>query len=486
MIPFVGFSPDVAPETQGIFLDCKNIIPAIGGFQSSPSAVDANLGALAGAARGFAVVRYLDNSAKAFSGTSAKLYSSSSGSAWADVSKGGGYTLSGDDRWRFAQFGDVTLASAKSSTIQFIDSLGVAFADASGTAPKADIIETINNQVFAFNINGMGFGDDVTRWACSAIGDYTDWTPAVSTQCVSGQLLDSPGSITAGKRLGDTIVAYKQRAMYVGQYVGAPEVWEFKRIPGDIGTPVNEAVVNTGTAHFFIGPDDFYVYDGSRPQPLNSPCRNWFFSESNPLYMHKICGAFDRKNQRVFWWFVSKSRTDGVPDKCIVYNVKTNQWGRLDQEIEYAAEYISSGVTYDSLGSYFTTYDAMPSVSFDSPFWTAGASVISFFGTDHKAYQLSGDSGESRITTGHYGENIQFSTVSRVRPRFIKSPTSSTMYYSYSTTDATQFTQNITSTYANNWYDMLWSARWHKFELVFNGNTVISGFDLLMSPDGTE
>ena len=482
MIPFVGFSPDAAPETPGIFIDCKNILPAIGAFIAAPSRIDSGLGAIASAARGFAVTRRLDNTARVLCGDSTKLYVQSAG-AWTDSSKAGGYSLGVDDRWRFAQFGDVTVASAKSAEIQF--SSGVSnFADA-GNAPKAAIVETINNQVFAFNINGMGFGDDVTRWACSAIGSYTDWTPSVATQCVSGQLLDSAGPITAGKRLGDVIVAYKNNAMYIGQYVGVPQVWNFSRIPGDIGTPCQEAVISTGTAHFFIGPDDFYLFDGSRPQPLNSPCRNWFFDTADQKYLYRACGTFDRINQRVYWWFVSKTG-NGTLDKCIVYNVKTNQWGRMDQTIEFVADFVASGVTIDGLGALYSTIDSLPNIGFDSPFWTAGSSVLAVFGTDHKCYQISGRPGESRIVTGHYGDNMSYSTLSRIKPRFIKSPSNSTVNYSYSNTDASTFNAGSVSSYFNQWYDLIWSARWHKMEFVYNGDMAISGFDLLMSPDGSE
>lgn len=482
MIPFVGFSPDVAPETPGIFLDCKNILPAIGSFVAAPSRVDCGLGAIGTAAKGFSVARRLDNSARVLCGDTSKLYLQSGG-AWSDISKVGGYTLGVDDRWRFAQFGDVTLASAKSATIQYIAS-GASFADA-GTAPKSDIIEAINNQVFAFNIDGMGFGNDVTRWACSAVGSYTDWTPSVATQCVSGQLLDSAGPITAGKRLGDVIIAYKDKAMYMGQYVGVPAVWNFQRIPGDIGAPCQEAVVNTGTAHFFIGPDDFYMFDGSRPQALNPPCRNWFFTNLDQKYAYRTCGTFDRINQRAYWWFVSKSG-NGALDKCIVYNIKTGQWGRMDQEIEYVADYVASGLTIDGLGSIYSTIDGLPSVGLDSPFWTSGSSVVAVFGTDHKAYQISGTPVESSIISGHYGDNMSYSTLSRIKPRFIKSPNSSTVNYSYSNTDASTFIAGNTSTYLNQWYDLIWSARWHKMEFIYNGDMAISGFDLNMSPDGIE
>lgn len=483
MINFVGFAPDLPPETPGIFTDCVNVIPSNGSFISAPSEIDAGLSAITGACLGFAITKKLDSSIRVFAGDSGKLYERST--TWSDKSKALGYSLGPDDRWRFAQFGNISLATAKSATLQYIDS-GSTFADA-GTAPKAAIIETINNQVFLFNIDGMGFGADVTRWACSAIGSYTDWTPAVSTQCASGQLLDSPGPITAGKRLGDIIVAYKDSAMYVGQYVGAPLIWDFRRVPGDIGAPCQEAVINTGTAHFFIGPDDFYMFDGSRPTPLNSPVRNWFFNNSNKSYLYRTCGTFDRVNQRAYWWFVSTESSSGALDKCIVYNVKTNQWGKIHKTIEFVADYVSSGLTFEGLGTAYSTYDSLPTdISFDSPFWTSGGSVIAYFKTDHKCYQLSGVSGESSIVTGHYGDNINYSTLSKIRPRFLRTPTASHCDYSYSNTDGLTFSNKRTANYYENWYNLLWSARWHKMEFTFTGNMEISGFDLSISMDGDE
>lgn len=483
MIPFIGFAPDLPPETPGAMTDCYNVLPSVNTFIGAPTAINAGLGTLPSAAIGFAVTRKSDGSKRVFAGTGAKLYEQSGG-AWVDVSKGGGYTAGVDDRWRVAQFGDVSLASCKSSTIQAITT--GSFADASGTAPKAAVIETINNFVFAFNIDGMGFGNQGDRWACSALGNYTDWTPSVTTQCVSGQLLDTPGPITAGRQLGDIIVTYKERAMYVGQYVGAPLVWDFRRVPGDIGTPCQEAVLNTGTAHYFIGPDDFYVFDGSRPQSLQSPVRQWFFANLDEKYAYKICGTYDRINKRCYWWFPTKT-SNGALEQCIVYNTATNQWGRVSQTVEFVADYVSSGITYDTLWTYYTTYADLPTnVSYDSPFWNSGSSVVAVFKTDHVAYQLSGASDVSKITTHHIGDTINFSTITRIRPRFIATPNSSTINYSYSNSDASTFTSGATSTYAGKWYDLIWSAQWHKCEFVFNGPVSISGFDPVMVKDGVE
>jgi hypothetical protein len=274
--------------------------------------------------------------------------------------------------------------------------------------------------------------------------------------------------------------------MYVGQYVGAPAIWDFRLIPGAIGAPSQESVVTTGTQHFFPGPDDFYVFDGSRPVALNSPVREWFYQNLDSRYAYRICGTFDRQNQRVFWWYPSQSSA-GVLDKCIVYNIKTGRWGKMDGSIEIAAEYLNSGITYDSMGTLYSTYDDLPTtISYDSPFWTSSGAVISAFGTDHKAYTYTGTPASSSITTWHSGDNDVFSTVTRVKPRFLVSPTTSQLLYSHSNTDASTFTQNLTSAWQNQWYDVLWSARWHKFELQFTGTMKILGITVSISPDGQQ
>lgn len=485
MIPLTGFAPDLPPETPGIMTECSGLIPSMNTFIGVPSPIDAGLGAISSTAKGFVVTRKSDGNIRTFCGNATKLYEQVSG-AWSDVSKVGGYAVSGDPvyRWRFCQFGDVTIAASKEETMQAITS--GSFADVSASAPKAAIVEAINNQVFAFNINGMGFGDQQDRWACSALGDYTDWTPSVSTQCVSGQFLDSPGPITAGKALGSIIVAYKRDAMYVGQYIGAPEVWNWQRVPGEVGTHSQETVVNTGTQHFFIGKDDFYVFDGSRPASLKSPLRQWFFNTLDYRYAYRIQGTYDRVNKRVYWWFPTYA-SEGVLTACVVFNTATGQWGKFDLTIDAVCEYVSSGLDYEDLGTLFTDYDSLPTdIAYDSPFWVSGASVISVFQPDFKAYQLSGISSASSFTTGHFGDNVNFSTIKRVRPRFLVSPTSSTLDHQYSNYDADDFVTGNTSTYDGKYYDLLWSARWHKMKFNFTGPVSISGFDPVFVTDGSE
>lgn len=479
MTAFLGFSPDLDPATEGCITDCSNLIPNTKGMQSAPSLVSAGFAALGSAAKGFAVVRKLDNAKRIFVGTASNLYEAS-GLTWSSV--GSGFTVGTDGRWRFAQFGNVSVATNKETNIQ--GSSSGAFAALTG-APKAAIVETLNNQIFAFNTNEATYGDSPERWWCSAVGDENDWTPASSTQCATGQLLDAPGPITAGKRLGDIMVAYKDRAMFIAQYVGVPLIWNWQHLPGNIGTPCQEAVVTTGTAHYFVGPDDFYAFDGSRAVPLQSPLRQWFFDNIDPQCASRIVSAYDSINGRIFWWFASKSGA-GVVDKGICLHLQSGKWGRLDENIEAAAEYFEPGITYDDLGSSYSTYDDLPTdISFDSPFWNAGNGSLSVFKTDHIAYTYTGTPQAASLTSGLIGDGISFSTLKGVRPRFIVSPTTTDMEHFYSNLQSDSMIVGGVSAYSSQGnYDILWSARWHKIKLNFTGAQTIVGNDYSMANGG--
>jgi hypothetical protein len=79
------------------------------------------------------------------------------------------------------------------------------------------------------------------------------------------------------------------------------------------------------------------------------------------------------------------------------------------------------------------------------------------------------------LTTGDYGNETTFSLLRRVKPQFITAPTSATMtnYYRNSLgEDLTLGTvTNMDSRYR---FDLLRSARWHRINMIFNGNVELN------------
>lgn len=487
MIPFEGYAPDADATIPGIFTNCANVIPTIKGFAGAPSGQTTLLPALAATCQGAAVLRKLDDTTRLFAGTATKLYEAAA-SSWTDRTRavGGDYAPASDVRWRFAQYGDVSLAATKSDTLQY--STAGAFANVTG-APKGAIVETVNNFVFLFDTNEATYGDSPDRWFCSALGDYTDWTPSVATQCATNRLIGSPGKIKAGKRFGESIIAYKDRSMYLGVYTGPPAIWEFRQIPGEIGALSQETVVDVGTPedpkHIFMGFDDFYIFDGARPVPIGSPrIRETVFGEISRGYAHLAATVHNRTKSLIYFYYPGSDST--TLDKCVVYNYKTNKWGRDDRSIEVPVDYIVAATTYADLGTLYSTYANFPSVSYGTAFWSAGAPTPAVFTTSHLIQTLTGASVTSSITTGDYGDDDVYSILHRAKIRYLTNPDSASMvnYYKYNSGDS--LTLDATTGQSSARFDVLRSARWHRLRFDFEGDWEASGMRLGLEAEGSE
>ena len=480
MIEFVGYAPDVDPTAQGVFTDCVDIVPTQAGFKGSPEAQDLGVAALPAATYGAAIGVKLDNSSRLFAGTETGIYEAIA-SSWT-LRTVTTCNASIDSRWAFGQFGDSTLAINKGDPL---------FATTSGNftaqgSPKASCLTTVNGFVMLADTNETTYGNSPDRWWCSGLNDLTNWVPAVATQSTTGRLVDTPGPIRALKALGNDVVAYKDRAMYLGRYVGPPVVWQFFLIPGEIGCSSQDAVVNIGSSHVFMGYENFYMFDGTRPVPIGDTFKRKFFNDLlDPVYRSRVLAVHDKAKSLVYFYY-PKSGSGGVVNGCVVFNYLVGKWGVADRTIEAAAEYLSGSITYDTLSSYAPTYNTWPSVSYDSPFWNASSQVPAIFKTDHKIYSLTGASLTSSITTGDVGDDSIYATFRRLRLRYLQSPTSAQMINFYRDVLGDALTQDATIAQASGKFDVLRSARWHRAAISFVGDHEFTGVVVDAEADGEE
>ena len=483
--PIIGYAPDADPATPGVLTNCVSLVPTLKGMAGAPSAVSAGLSALASACLGAASLLRLDATSSLFAGTSTKLYEDVSGT-WTDRTRavGGDYSPASDVRWSFAQYGNVSLAAVKSDTLQY--SVTGAFANISG-APKASYVETVANFVMLADYDDGTDTPNGVYW--SALGDYTDWTADIDTQCGFVSLTDTPGRNIGLKRFGRNVIVYKQRSMYLGTYVGSPVIWDFALIPGETGAASNYCIVDVGTSddprHIFMGYEDFYSFDGSRPVPLGTNViKETVFGELNKTYANATFALHDRINSRIYFYYPTSAST--TPNKCVVYNYRSNRWGRDDRSVEAVVEYISAGTTYDDLGTLYSTYADLPGVSYDSGIWAGGYPIPAYFDTSHVLQTLTGASSTSQLTTGDIGEDTQQILISRVKPRFITAPTSATMtnYYRYNLGDA--LTTDTTVNMSSSRFDVLREARWHRFNIAFVGDHEETGLVYDAQGSGSE
>ncbi len=481
-VPVQGFAPDRDPFEPGTLTDCSSIVPTIRGLKAAASGTDLGIDAVASTVFGIAQLRKLDDNKRLFAGAATKLYELST-TTWTDRTRavGGAYSASLVNKWRFAQFGNVSLAVNKGDTLQ--ESTTGAFADISGAPTGAAIVETVGQFVFLFDTNDATYGDSPDRWWCSALGDYTDWTPAISTQCATGRLTSIPGPIRAGRRLGERIVAYKARGISVGTYTGPAFVWSWADIPGDIGAVSQETVIDLGTAHLFMSQDGFFSFDGVNVTAIDIDVRNWWLGRVDQSNIIHSRALHNRLEGTVTWYYpISGTElTEGV-----VYNYRARRWGRADETIDAVVEYVDPGLTWDNLGNSYTTWDQLPNAQWDLAFPSPGGDTPAIVKTDEKIYALNAPPGSWSMTTGDVGHEQNFLFLERVIPRWLTMPQGAnfTNYYRNATSDAQ--TQGQTTSLSSGRFDVYRSARWHSGVMAGSGAMELAGFELLGKQDGTE
>lgn len=482
MDKLLGFLPDADPTTPGVLTAVTNLIPTEKGMRGAPTGVTpSGVPALAAACTGAAVVTKLDDTRRIFAGTQTKLYELVSGS-WNDVGRVAAYTGGADSRWSFAQFGNNTLAANLTDVIQ--RSTGAGFSDI-GVTVKAKIIFPIGAFVMAMNIVEGG-ATKQNGWICSGSFDDSIWTPSVATLCTTGQLVATPGQITAGGRLGEYAIAYKERSIYIGQFVGAPVVWDWLPVPSsDVGCVGQDAWCDLGSAHFFISADGPYLFDGTRPQPLGvGEVRQWWAENSAPTYRYKTQCVFDKQNNVVWTFFVGLGAT--TLNSAIVYNVVSKRWGLATVNVESVMNYASAGTTIDGMDAISATIDGLSSYSFDSQFWLSGGRSLAAFNTSHQLQSLTGASASSSMTTGDAGDDDVYSLLTTIRLRFEPGykPATATVQTFTKTELGGALVAGSSSTMYDAQFDVMDDSRWHRATFNFTGDHRVMALGAALLPEG--
>ena len=461
MTPLLGFAPDADPTTPGVLTACDHLIPFEAGMKGAPLATPVGAAALASSCRGIAATSDLTGNRRLIAGTATKLYELT-GSSWVDRARAGSYTLGTDDRWSFIQYANSTLAA--SPTVPLQRSTSGAFADVSG-APSAKLVEAA--QGFAVAFNTSSYADE---WYCSTYLDETNWTLSVSNQCVKGRLIGGSGPLTAARRFGDNLIAYKSGTLFVGTYVGAPEVWRWTQVSTDVGCVGQEAVVDTVIGHVFVGKDNVYLFDGTTPRPLaTGVIRKWLFDDMAGTYQYKVSCLWDRANHLV-WIFYPSAGGDGTLNRCAVYHVLSQRWGLSHQTVQAVVNYTSPTITFDGGAVGITTYDSGPAVPFDSLFWISGAVSPAVVSGTSTLSTLSGSCTAASFTTGDFGDDEGYRTCTNLRVRYTAKPTTSTATGFVKDAEGDALATGSSQAQADGRHNLRQTARWHRFQVATTGD----------------
>ena len=150
---------------------------------------------------------------------------------------------------------------------------------------------------------------------------------------------------------------YKERSIWIMQYVGPPGIFAFRRVIEGLGAISRRAIVELTNQHFFFGTDGIYSFDGVSITPVSDRIAVDFFLALNQGKLHLNNALWVKEDFEVIFPFVSTS--ESVPSQALIYNYVSGAFGYRDLPATAIGSWISqtaqawdsfaSGVTWDTI-----------------------------------------------------------------------------------------------------------------------------------------
>lgn len=439
MVPLLGLSPDIDPTTPGAMPDsiASRFIPTQRGIAGVPAGLSSGgTPPTHGTQRGHFISRRPDGTTYIYyagtNGTDQRVYNAvigDTGVLSGSLTDRSPAAYSNSSVWSFAMTADTVLAATQAINLIAHSSPTSNFA-AVATPPSQipKIVSALNGFAFAFN-----GATDQDRWWCSAINNPQDWAPSIATQATTGRLVGSGGPILAAAPLGDQMIAYKRDEIWVGSYVGPPEVWRWQRIPAE-GVINRVALCSADAFHVFVGISGPWIFDGVRPVPLGKRELNSLFAGYNGSEVNGAGIRYDRRGNNVFF-----------NHNGLVYNLISQKWGRVGS----ASLYLDGPTTYLTGGTGSYSY---PSTSSSSEF----------------RFLVSGFGAPNQVTMAREFRMLMPNDTVDAALTFNVTPAASIRAFNTKNTAATAAT-STTDAQGRTKVDLRHTGYWHHFDVQMSG-----------------
>jgi hypothetical protein len=335
-------------EASGRFWDASLVrffegtIRPVGGWRK----LDQAQTALTGKARAIHAWRSIVSKFLAI-GTHSKLYASTDGGAFEDITPSGftagradsypgqgyGFGTYSEGNYNESQTGTTTLDATTWSLDNWGDYLvGCSTTDGkiyewsgSGIATVVTNAPTSNRMILVTperHLVAFGSGGDSRVVAWSSQEDRNLWTPA-STNTAGDLQLQTQGRIIAAKKVrGQTLILTDQDA-HLMTYRGLPYIYGIERVGSGCGCVGANAVAVVDSGAIWMGRNGFFTFNGS-VQPLPSDVSDYVFSDINATEYPKVFAGHNSLFREVWFFYCSSGSTE--VDRYVTYNYLENHW----------------------------------------------------------------------------------------------------------------------------------------------------------------
>ena len=328
-------------------------IEPIGGWRTAQTDAGVDVTPLTGVPRGAIAWRGLNGNVYVAFGTTSKLYvltsgtlyeitpvgftaghvdtTSATGSYGAGLYGGGSYgigsttsTMIEADVWQLDTFGDYLIAISTSDKKPYIwlgdtanPAVPIDISAATGApTTAAGLVVTPEKFLMALGTSNQ------RRVSWSSQASYNTWGPLV-TNSAGGYDLATDGRIMAGQRTKSETLIWTDVDVHAARYVGGLAIYRFDQVGSQCGLISRRAKAIVDTTAFWMGNNNFFVYDGFT-RSLESEVRDYVFSDFNHTQAAKVWAQSIAQFGEI-WWFYPSANSNEV-NRYVVYNYRENHW----------------------------------------------------------------------------------------------------------------------------------------------------------------
>ena len=243
-----------------------------------------------------------------------------------------GYSIQGDQRWRFAQFGGLAVATNGADPMQKINLTDMTVSPLGGSPPKFEALAVVKGFLVGTVMDG-----DVLTMAWSGAFNAESWN--FGTGQSDYQTMPTGGRINGvfGGEFG--IVLQRDRIVRM-DYTGGNFVFDFNEVSSNIGCVTVHSVAQWGDLGFFLSDEGFMQWDGAGLVPIG---REVIDAEFRTLYgvsnWQNMSTAIDPVRGVVIWSIYDPTTPSNSKMYCYDWTL------RKMSTIPYASPIIFSGVT---------------------------------------------------------------------------------------------------------------------------------------------
>ena len=233
-------------------------------------------------------------------------------------------------QWTLDTYGEDLLALRRKSKIAYLDvsenNYTIARASLVGTAPYANSFIVSPNDGHVVCYGASVSADDTTivplRVSWSDQNNFRIWEPTATNTAGSVNLTEG-SRIIGAIRSRNTINIWTDKAMYIQEFVGTPFIFRFTQVGSNCGMISPHAAVDIDGVSYWMGDNNFYMYDG-RVNTMPCTIRRHLFESFNMTQKDKVYAGINSEFKEIIWLY---PRGDSLePNAYVIYNYEEQTW----------------------------------------------------------------------------------------------------------------------------------------------------------------